>query len=734
MKPSAVMNNRELSWLSFNERILQEARDHSTPLMQRLRFLGIFSSNQDEFIKVRVASLVRLTRSKSKIKPLLMGGLTPDEALQRVNDKAATAQTAFRETYEEVLDAMEHEGIRVRDETELSEGQDAFCRGYFGNVVYPQLVPLILNKSARLPFLQDSQIYHAVKMESDAAPGKCRYAVLRIPVNAACPRFVEMPSSPGCHDIIFVDDIIRLCLNNIFFMFNYDRISAYTFKVMRDAELSLDDDVSKSLIEKMEEGLEHRLRGRPVRLIYDSAMPEDLLFLLASKLNLKKSELDPGARYHMMRSLMSFPRVRPDLENAVMPALTHPDIKPFSSILKVVRSKDILLHFPYHTFNHVVEFLCEAAIDPKVTDISITLYRTADHSRIINALINAAQNGKRVTACVELMARFDEERNVKSIDMLHQGGVRVIHGLKDLKVHSKVILVERAEGGKKTGYVYIGTGNFNEDTARLYSDMGLLSANPGFAEDARTIFNFLNASHKPVSCRELVAAPQCMRAFFTNAIEREIRYAKAGKKAYIHVKLNSLTDESMIRLLYRASKAGVEIRLIVRSACCLKPQILGLSENIQAISIVDKFLEHARIALFCNNGSELAYISSADWMPRNLDRRLEVAAPVHCPALRQNLRDIFDIQWADNVKARILDGTGVNKYSKGESVAPCRSQTVLHEYYSRMAARPAADAPVAQAKTSRAKRSRSSAAKSQRPARTTPATTRDDMAVSMTET
>lgn len=711
MKPSAVMNNRELSWLSFNERILQEARDHTTPLMQRLRFLGIFSSNQDEFIKVRVASLVRLTRSKSRIKPLLMGGLTPEEALQRVNDKAATAQTAFRETYEEVLDAMEHEGIRVRNETELSEGQDAFCRAYFGNVVYPQLVPLILNKSAQLPFLQDSQIYHAIKMESATAPGKCRYAVLRIPVNAACPRFVEMPSSPGCHDIIFVDDIIRLCLNNIFFMFNYDRITAYTFKVMRDAELSLDDDVSKSLIEKMEEGLEHRLRGRPVRLIYDRAMPEDLLFLLASKLNLKKGELDPGARYHMMRSLMNFPRVRPDLENAVMPALQHPDIKPFSSILKVVRTKDILLHFPYHTFNHVVEFLCEAAIDPKVTNISITLYRTADHSRIINALINAAQNGKKVTACVELMARFDEERNVKSIDMLHQGGVRVIHGLKDLKVHSKLILVERAEGAKRTGYVYIGTGNFNEDTARFYSDVGLLSANPGFVEDARTIFNFLNASHKPVSCRELVAAPQCMRPFFTQCIEREIRNAKAGKKAFIHVKLNSLTDEAMIRLLYRASKAGVDVRLIVRSACCLKPQVQGLSDHIRAVSIVDKFLEHARILLFCNNGNELAYISSADWMPRNLDRRLEVAAPAHCPAIRQTLRDIFDIQWADNVKARILDGTGANRYSRGEGVAPCRSQSALHDYYSRKAAHGAKGMPEQAAEFAASQAAKNTAAK-----------------------
>lgn len=680
MKDSAKMNNRELSWLCFNERILQEARDLSNPLVQRLRFLGIFSSNQDEFIKVRVASLARLSRSRDPKKIILMGGLSPQEALHCVNSKVAKAQIAFRETYESILAAMQEQGIRVCNESQLTPGQEKFCRDYFAQVINPQLVPLMLSKSATLPFLQDSNIYHAVKMQP-ATGNKNRYAIIRIPVSAECPRFVEMPSPAGCSDIIFVDDIIRLCLNDIFFMFNYASISAYTFKVMRDAELTLDDDVSKSLIEKMEEGLEHRLRGRPVRLIYDQAMPQDLLNLLASKLCLKSGELDPGARYHMMRSLMNFPRVRPDLENRVMPPLEHPDIKPFSSILKVVKKKDILLHFPYHTFNHVVDFLGEAAIDPKVTDISISLYRTADHSRVINALVNAAQNGKRVTVFVELMARFDEERNVKTIDILHQAGVRIIHGLRDLKVHCKLVLVERTEGRKKTGYVYVGTGNFNEDTARLYSDVGLLSANQNFAEDARSIFSFLGASHKPMTSKELMVAPHNMRSVFSRLIEAEIKNARAGKPAYIYAKLNSLTDESMINLLYRAGKAGVEVRLIVRGACCLKPQQPGLSDNIWAISIVDKFLEHARIIIFCNNDAEKVFISSADWMPRNLDRRLEVAAPVYCPQLAQTLRDIFAIQWSDNIKARLLTDTCGNSYHTGLASIPCRSQIMLHDYY-----------------------------------------------------
>ena len=686
MNDSARMNNRELSWLCFNERILQEARDPANPLVQRLRFLGIFSSNQDEFIRVRLAALVRLCRERDPRRPLLMGGLSPQEALRRVNERAARGQAAFSATYAEVLAALARQGIRVRDEHQLTTGQEIFCRAYFADVIKPQLVPLILNRRARLPFLQDSHIYHAVRMAPEGNK-KARYAIIRIPVNASCPRFVEMPSQPGCHDIIFVDDIVRLCLNNIFFMFSYAKISAYTFKVMRDAELSLDDDVSKSLIEKMEEGLEHRLRGRPVRLIYDQAMPADLLALLASKLNLKSGELNPGGRYHMMRSLMHFPQVRPDLESNMPPPLAHPDLTPFSSILKVVKKKDILLHFPYHSFNHMVDFLGEAAIDPKVTDISITLYRTADQSRVINALANAAQNGKRVTAFVELMARFDEERNVKAVDVLRQAGVHIIHGVKDLKVHCKLVLVERMEGRQKNGYTYIGTGNFNEDTARLYSDVGLLTAAPGFAEDARRIFSVLDASHKPLECANLVVAPYHMRTFFSRLVEKEIKNARAGKSAYIFAKLNSLTDEGMIRLLYKAGAAGGEVRLIVRGACCLKPQVPGLSENIWAISIVDKFLEHARILIFCNADEEKVYIASADWMPRNLDRRIEVAAPVDCPRLARTLRDIFAIQWSDNVKARVLDDACCNSYHTGLTAVPCRSQLLLYDYYARKALR-----------------------------------------------
>jgi polyphosphate kinase len=712
MYDSAKMNNRELSWLCFNERILQEARDPATPLVQRLRFLGIFSSNQDEFIRVRVAALVRLCRARDARRPVLMGGFSPQEALRRVNEKVAAGQAAFAATYAEVVKTLEEQGIRMRDESRLTTGQEIFCRAYFTDVIKPQLVPLILNRSARLPFLQDSHIYHAVKM-CPTDKKKARYAILRIPVSAACPRFVELPSPSGCHDIIFVDDIIRLCLDNIFFMFSYTSIAAYTFKVMRDAELSLDDDVSKSLIEKMEEGLEHRLRGRPVRLIYDRGMPEDLLVLLTSKLSLKNSELDPGGRHHMMRSLMHFPRVRPDLESNVPPPLAHPDLKPFSSILRVVKKKDVLLHFPYHAFNHLVDFLGEAAIDPKVTAISITLYRTAEQSRVINALINAAQNGKRVTAFVELLARFDEERNVKTVDALRQGGVHIIHSLKDLKVHCKLVLVERAEGRCTRGYVYIGTGNFNEDTARLYSDVGLLTADSAFAEDARRIFSVLQASHKPLACTDLVVSPYNMRNFFRRLVEVEIKNAKAGLPAYIFLKLNSLTDEGMIRLLYKAGAAGVEVRLIVRGACCLKPQAQGLSENIWAVSIVDTFLEHARILIFCNNEEENVYISSADWMPRNLDRRIEVAAPVRCPQLARTLRDIFAIQWSDNVKARALDEGCCNRYHTGLTAVPCRSQTLIYDYYARKNLR--RSAPAVQERASAAVRKRAASRKGARP-------------------
>ncbi len=672
-------NNRELSWLAFNDRVLQEARDPSVPLMQRLRFLGIFSSNQDEFIKVRLANLVRMTQSKFKSGRKLSGDYLPGDLLPLVNNKIHQNQKIFTRVYDGILVEMEARGIRVINETMLDKEQRAFILDYFATVVSMRLVPLIVNKAQPLPFLTDDQIYHGVRMTR----GKhASYAIIRIPVSLDSPRFIQLPSPTGRCDIIFLDDVIRFCLGDIFFMFNYDKISAHTFKVMRDAELTLDDDVSTSLVEKMEKGIENRMHGRPVRLIHDEDMPPDFLNLLIRKMKLSKEQLAPGGRYHMMKDLMKFPMVRPELEGKAAPPLPHPDIVPFSSILKVIRKKDVLVNFPYHTFNHFVDFLREAAIDPKVKNIFITLYRTAERSKVINTLVNAARNGKTVVALVELMARFDEEKNILAVDTLQEAGVKVIHGMPDLKVHSKLVLVERQEsGGNERGYAYIGTGNFNESTAALYGDLGLFTAQPEIVSDARAVFEFLMTAHRHFESKKLLVAPYSMRKKLVGLIHREIINARAGKKAHIHVKCNTLTDERMVRLLYRASRAGVEVRLIVRGACCLMPQVKDLSENIRAISIVDKYLEHCRLFLFGNGGEEKVFISSADWMTRNLDKRLEVAVPILSAGVRRTLRDFFDIQWADNVKARDLAELGVNTYVSGAGRKALRSQTALYKYY-----------------------------------------------------
>lgn len=671
-------NNRELSWLAFNDRVLQEARDPSVPLMQRLRFLGIFSSNQDEFIKVRLANLVRMAKSKLKAGRKLSGDYLPGDLLPLVNEKIQKNQKIFARVYDGILVEMEACGIRVINETMLDEAQKAFALDYFAAVVSMRLVPLIINKSQPLPFLTDDQIYLGVKMKR----GKnASYAIIRMPVSPDSPRFVQLPSPEGRRDIIFLDDLIRFCLDDIFFMFNYDKISAHTFKVMRDAELTLADDVSISFVEKMEKGIENRTHGRAVRLVYDDDMPPDFLQLLIRKMKVSKEELAPGGRYHMMKDLMKFPRVRPELEEKAAPPLPHPDIVPFSSILKVIRKKDVLVNFPYHTFNHFVDFLREAAIDPKVKNIFITLYRTADRSKVINTLVNAARNGKNVVALVELMARFDEEKNIGAVDTLQEAGVRVIHGMPGLKVHSKLVLVERQEsGGRMRGYSYIGTGNFNENTAALYGDLGLFTCQPDIVSDARSVFDFLMTSHRRFDTKRLLVAPYSMRKKLVSLIHREIKNAHRGKPAYIHAKCNSLTDERMVRLLYRASQAGVEVRLIIRGACCLIPGAEGLSENIRAISIVDKYLEHCRLFLFAGGGEEKAVISSADWMTRNLDKRLEVGVPIVSDGVRKTLRDFFDIQWADNVKARDLAELGVNTYVSGGQKA-VRAQTALYEYY-----------------------------------------------------
>lgn len=706
--------NRELSWLQFNDRVMQEARDEKVPLVQRLRFLGICSNNQDEFVRVRLANIMRLAEMKGKDQPRLTGGHSARELLPLLDRRLEISREEFHATFSEVLSEMESRGIHVVNETELTEEQREFCHSYFNSVVSVRLVPLMLRKSVEIPFLPDGEIFLAVRM---ASAGSARYAIVRIPVSEACPRFVVLPSTGGHTDVIFLDDIIRLFLDEIFFMFSYDSITAHTFKIVRDAVLAIDDDVSKSMSEKMFQGIAKREHGRPVRLVYDRTMPDDMLGTITHKLGTRSTgQLEPGGRYHQMRDLMKFPRVRPDLEEAKSVPIRHPAIDPSDSIIKVIKREDILLCYPYHSFNHFIDLLREAAIDPRVQSIRITLYRTADRSKVIHTLLSAVQNGKQVTALVELKARFDEEHNIESTEVLQAGGVKVLHSLEELKVHCKLLLIERREGSQTKGYLYVGTGNFNEDTTRIYSDFGLLTADEAAVEDARKVFDFLQNTHKHPDYKKLIVSPYYMRAEIEEIIDGEIRNAKKGKRAYIHAKFNALTDERMVEKLYEASRAGVEVKLIIRGACCLQAGVKGLSENIEVRSIVDKYLEHARLLIAANGGKPKYLIMSADLMTRNLDRRVEVGIPIRDRNIQTTLRDFFDIQWRDNTKARIIappysngyvsrrkdgvqsevmDGSksgvagevmgeangGVKRESDGHPEAPHRSQTELYDYF-----------------------------------------------------
>lgn len=671
--------NRELSWLQFNERVMQEAQDESVPLIQRLRFLGIFSNNLDEFFKVRVASLSRLVELGSKPAKRLAGDLTPMELMTEISEKVIILQESFFKVYDSLLEELSKQGIKVINETQLNENQIAFLRDYFLETVSPQIVPISLYKSrGKLPLLTDDIIYLAVEM---VKKNKSTYSILELPVSKTIPRFIVLPSPEGETHIVFLDDVIRLNLDEIYFMFDFDSIRAFTFKFTRDAEMTLDDDISKSSLEKMEEGLEARSKGRPVRFVYDRDMPEDLLKLLLRKLGLKLGDnINSSGRYHQMRDLMKFPRIAKDLEYTIPKEVQHHKIKPFTSIINIIRQKDVLLSFPYHSFNHLIDFLREAAIDPKVEEIYVTLYRVADRSKVINALINAVKNGKIVTVLVELLARFDEENNIHWTELLQMSGVRVINGVDGLKVHSKTILVRRREGGVLRGYTYIGTGNLNESTSKIYTDLGLLTSHQGIAEDAMMVFDFLQKNHRRFDSKHLLVSPYSMRKPFERMINREIRNAKVGKDAFIYLKLNSLVDEKMIELLYKASKAGVKIKLIVRGANGLKVGVKGLSENIEGISIVDMYLEHSRIAIFCNDSDMEVYIMSADWMVRNFDRRVEVGTPIYDTKIRRVLLDMFNVEWNDNVKARDLSSGERNLYVRN-NLPPCRSQMALYDYF-----------------------------------------------------
>jgi polyphosphate kinase len=668
---------KEISWLSFNERVLQEAENKEVPLIERFKFLGIYSNNLDEFFRVRVATLKRLSQLGEKSREVL--GYNPKAILKKIQEIVLFQNTRFEKIYSSLIQELEKHKIHIVNEKQLNPEQVEFVKNFFINELRSRLMPFLIEKDADLPNLTDDAIILAIVLRKKKTDEK-RYAILEIPTNVI-PRFIVLPEIGDEKYIIYLDDIIRYGLKDIFYIFDFDEFSAYTIKLTKDAELEIADDISESYIEKLSKSLHQRKLGTPVRFIYDRKMPDDLLKILKKKLNFGPNDVVvPSDRYHNFKDFMRFPNLgKKKFYHEPLVPIPHRDIQPGKSILSAIKKRDIMLFFPYHSFDHFIDLLREASIDPSVTSIQITLYRLARNSSVINALLNAARNGKSVTTVVELQARFDEEANILWGNKLMDEGVKVIYGVPGLKVHSKLLLITRVNNDITQRYAAIGTGNFNEDTARIYTDNLLLTTELKITNEVHKAFNFFNVNYKKDNYYHLVLSPFSLRNKINLLIENEIKNAKAGKKAYIHLKLNNITDFEIINNLYEASTAGVNIKLIVRGMNSLVPGIKDVSENIKAIGIVDRFLEHSRFMIFRNGGKEEIFISSADLMTRNLDHRIEVTCPIFDKNIKNELMQIFEILWTDNVKARKLDASLSNKFVK-PGKKEYRSQVEVYNY------------------------------------------------------
>jgi len=676
--------NREISWLSFNERVLQEAADQNVPIVERIRFLGIFSNNLDEFFKVRVATIKRMIDVQANSKSETSFRETPKEILNQIQQIVIRQQKKFESTYQELRNELIKERIIIIDEKQLTRKKEEFVNRYFIEQVLPVLTPIMLHNVKDFPNLKDRSIYLAIKMSSNNPKIENEYAIIEVPTERLG-RFLLFPIRTRKY-LILLDDVIRYGLKIVFSQFHFDHFEAFTIKLTRDAELDIDNDLSKSFLEKIDESVLNRSEGQPVRFVYDEKMSKDLLTYLIHRLNLDEDDnLIPGGRYHNFKDFMKFPNLgKKHLQYEVQPSLDHPRIQPGKSLFEVISEKDLLLHFPYQKFNHYINWLREASMDPKVTSVKTTLYRVANDSAVINALINAALNGKNVTVNIELQARFDEKSNIFWSKRLEEVGAKVTFGIRGLKVHSKLTLISRTENGRTVNYAAIGTGNFHEGTAHVYSDLLLITKDKYISAEVWKVFDFLHNTFKNYSFKYLMVSPNYQRKRLNAMIDTEIANAKKGLPAFIILKVNSLVDTDMIRKLYLANNSGVKIKLIVRGTCSLIPGIQGQSENIEAISIVDKYLEHSRIFVFCNGGDELYFISSADWMTRNIDNRIEVSAPVFDKELQAELRNILDVQLSDNVKSRIIDETQSNHYKKVIGEKLIRSQAELYSYYKKL--------------------------------------------------
>ncbi len=670
-----LLVNRDISWLSFNDRVLQEANDPSVPLLERMKFLGIVSNNRDEFFRVRIATIKRMARLGKQGAQIM--GEDPVALLDSIQEVIIRQQEEFDNSYGNLLRELELAGIFIVNEKQLKPDQSEFTRQFFREQVLPTLVPILLDNVTEFPYLRDRSIYFLVIMHHKN--GKERYALVEIPTHIL-PRFVVIPKENKY--IILIDDIIRYSLDDLFFSFEYERISAYTIKLTRDAELDIENDVTKSLIKKVSESVKRRKKGQPVRLIYDEEMPESAITYLMKRIKFGKGDQPiPAGRYHNFVDFIKFPSLnKPELFSKKVQPLSHPELLPKHSVLKVIKEKDILLSFPYQSYHHIIDVLREASMDPKVLSIEITLYRLSEDSHVVNALINSIRNGKQVTVVVELQARFDEENNIKWTNRLNEEGAKVIYGVPGLKMHSKLFLIRRMEHNKEVLYAHIGTGNFNEVTAKLYCDHSLLTADKRITEEVAKVFKFYIDNYKTGTYKHLLVSPFFTRKKLLLFIQTEIDNIKKKKEAWMFLKMNSLTDPELIKKLYEASQAGVKIRMIIRGICSLVPGQKGTSENIEVISIVDKYLEHARVFIFANDNDPRFYLASFDWMTRNIDFRSEVGVPVYDKILQKQLLDIMELQWSDNSKARYIDESQSNRYKKIDLKNKVRAQDAIYKY------------------------------------------------------
>jgi polyphosphate kinase len=667
--------NREISWLYFNDRVLQEAADPTVPLIERVRFLAIFSSNLDEFYRVRVATMTRLAALNEKSKEIL--GYNPKKLLNQIKNIVVKQERKFNNLYENIIvKQLAEEKIFILNDKQLNVSRGAFVKNYFREKLLATLVPIMLDDSLPLPELRDRAIYFFVKLTQNK---KTRYALIEFPDTLS--RFVVLPETNNLKFIILLDDIIRYSLEDIFFIFEHDSIEAYSLQLTRDAELDLDKEVSGKFIDALSKSLQKRKKGTPMRLLYDTEMPMDMLKYLVNKMGLHGESLIPGNRYHNFKNFISFPNVgSPDLEFVKYAALPVEDLSFGKSLLGLIAKKDYMVSTPYQSYDYIIHFLREAAIDPKVKEISIAVYRLAENSRIVHALVNAAKNGKKVNCLVELRARFDEQNNIFWSNRLEEEGVNVLYGIAGYKVHSKICLVSRLEKQKIVHYACLSTGNFNEKTARIYADHTLFTVNKKITDDLDVVFKSLKRNVLPKGLKTLIVSPIDSRPAIYKLIDNEIKNAKAGKKAYMILKMNSLADEGLIGKLYQASNAGVKIKMIIRGMCCLVPGVKGFSENIEVISIVDKYLEHARVHIYCNGGDELIYLTSADFMSRNIDTRVEVGFPILDERLKKEVKDMINIQLQDNTKAREINSANSNKYHKTNAAESHRAQIEIYNY------------------------------------------------------